>query len=387
VDGLGSAGGFKLMIEDLSGGDLTALQTAADTVAATALEQPGLIGVLNSFQANTPQLYIDIDREKCKSMGVPLNDVFTALSVYLGGYYVNDFNQFGRTWQVNLQADALFRMRPEDVKALKVRNSSGDMVPLGTMAGIREIGGPVMVTRYNTRTAAAINGGSLPGVSSGQVIAMMEGVANSELAGDYKFEWTELTYLQLLEGSAAVFAFAGAILLVFLVLAAQYESWSMPLAVLLVVPMCLLSAVAGLWMHKLDLNIFVLVGFIVLVGLAAKNAILIVEMARQQQAAGLSRFDAAVAASRSRLRPIIMTSFAFILGVVPLVISHGAGFEMRRTLGVAVLSGMLGVTFFGIFLTPVFFHVIDWLGSLGHRPAATNNGSEIAGASEGPRAD
>lgn len=372
VDGLGNAGGFKLMIEDLSGGELASLQAAADAVAQKGNEQPGLVGLFNSFRSNTPQLYIDVDRTKCKSMGVPLNDVFTALSVYLGGYYVNDFNQFGKTWQVNLQADAGFRIQPEDVRALKVRNSRGDMVPLGTIAKIEEVGGPVMITRYNTRTAASINGGSLPGVSTGQVISMMEGVTKSELTGDYKFEWTELTYLQLLEGSAAIFAFLGAIILVFQVLSAQYESWSMPMAVLLVVPMCLLSACIGLWMFKQDLNIFVQVGFIVLVGLAAKNAILIVETARHKKSAGESRFDAAVNASMSRLRPIIMTSFAFILGVVPLVISHGAGFEMRRTLGVAVFFGMLGVTGFGIFLTPVFYYVIDWLSD---RSGKTNDSS------------
>ena len=367
VDGLGSAGGFKLMVEDLSGGALGDLQAQADNLAAKANEQPGLIGLFNSFRANTPQLYIDVDRTKCKSMGVPLNDVFTALSVYLGGNYVNDFNQFGRTWQVNLQADSKFRIRPDDVKGLKVRNARGDMVPLGTLAEIKEIGGPVMITRYNTRTAATINGASLPGVSSGQAIQLVEAVVKAELSSGLKFEWTELTYLQLLEGSAAIFAFIGAIILVFQVLAAQYESWSMPLAVLLVVPMCLLSAIAGLWMWKLDINIFVQVGFIVLVGLAAKNAILIVETARHLKSTGESRFDAAVNASKNRLRPIIMTSFAFILGVVPLVVSHGAGFEMRRTLGVAVFFGMLGVTGFGIFLTPVFYYVIDWLSDRGKR--------------------
>ena len=374
VDGLGNAGGFKLMIEDLSGGELATLQAQADAIASKGNEQPGLVGLFNSFRSNTPQLYIDVDRTKCKSMGVPLNDVFTALSVYLGGYYVNDFNQFGRTWQVNLQGDAKFRIRPEDVQSLQVKNSRGDMVPLGTIAEIKEIGGPVMITRYNTRKAAAINGGLMPGVSTGQAIAMMEDVANAELSGNMKFEWTELTYLQLLEGSAAIFAFIGAIVLVFQVLSAQYESWSMPMAVLLVVPMCLLSAVIGLWLFKQDLNIFVQVGFIVLVGLAAKNAILIVETARSKKAAGESRYDAAVNASKSRLRPIIMTSFAFILGVLPLVTSHGAGFEMRRTLGVAVFFGMIGVTGFGIFLTPVFYYVIDWLSNRGAK--GQNSGSE-----------
>ncbi len=370
VDGLGSAGGFKLMIEDLAGGELADVQAQADAVAAKGNAASGLVGLFNSFRANAPQLYIDVDRTKCKSMGVPLNDVFNTLQVYLGGYYVNDFNQFGRTWQVNIQADSEFRAQPEDIKALKVRNSQGQMVPLGTLATIEEIGGPVMITRYNMRTAATINGASLPGVSSGQAVRMMEEIAKSELSQDLTFEWTELTYLQLIEGSAALFAFIGAIVLVFQVLAAQYESWSMPMAVLLVVPMCLLSAVCGLWMWKLDLNIFVQVGFIVLVGLAAKNAILIVETARHRKSTGSSRFDAAVAASKDRLRPIIMTSFAFILGVLPLVVSHGAGFEMRRTLGVAVFFGMLGVTVFGIFLTPVFYYVVDWLATHNEKPVA-----------------
>lgn len=377
VDGLGNAGGFKLMLEDLSGGDLGELQAQADKVAALGNQQPGLVGLFNSFRSDTPQLYIDVDRTKCKSMGVPLNDVFTALSVYLGGYYVNDFNQFGRTWQVNLQGDAQFRIQPEDVGALKVRNSSGDMVPLRTIATIKEVGGPVMITRYNTRVAASINGMSLPGVSTGQIIATMDKIAKNELTGSMKAEWTELTYLQLLEGSAAIFAFIGAILLVFQVLSAQYESWSMPFAVLLVVPMCLLSAVVGLWLFQQDLNIFVQVGFIVLVGLAAKNAILIVETARHRRASGESRLDAAVNASKARLRPIIMTSFAFILGVVPLVVSHGAGFEMRRTLGVAVFFGMLGVTFFGIFLTPLFYYAIDWLTESRKKPSQTAEGAVV----------
>ena len=365
VDGLGNAGGFKIMIEDLAGGELAELQAQADNLATKGNATPGLVGLFSSFRANAPQLYINIDRTKCKAMGVPLNDVFNALQVYLGGYYVNDFNQFGRTWQVNIQADAEFRVDPDDIKSLKVRNSRGQMVPMGTLASVEEIGGPVMITRYNMRTAAPINGASLPGVSSGQTIQLMESLARQELSQDLTYEWTELTYLQMIEGSAAIFAFIGAVLLVFQVLAAQYESWSMPMAVLLVVPMCLLSAVCGLWIWKFDLNIFVQVGFIVLVGLAAKNAILIVETARNRKASGSSRFDAAIAASKDRLRPIIMTSFAFILGVLPLVISHGAGFEMRRTLGVAVFCGMLGVTLFGIFLTPVFYFVIDWLATRG----------------------
>ncbi len=360
VDGLGNAGGFKLMVQDRADVGLSALQEGADALAFAGNQTPGLVGLFDGLRADTPQLYVDVDRTKCKALGVPLNDVFQTLQICLGSVYVNDFNRFGRTWQVNVQADAPFRMRPEDVRALKVRNVRGEMVPLGTIASVSDVGGPVMITRYNMFPAAPINGGSLPGVSSGEVVARMKTLADRELSEGLTFEWTELTYLQLLEGSAAVLAFIGAVVLVFQILAAQYESWSMPLAVLLVVPMCLLSAVLGLWMAHMDLNIFVQVGFIVLVGLAAKNAILIVEAARERRHHGMSRVEAAVEAAKERLRPIIMTSLAFILGVVPLVIAHGAGAEMRRTLGVAVCSGMLGVTFFGVFLTPVFYVALDW---------------------------
>ena len=366
VDGLGSAGGFKLMVQDRGDQGLPELQDRADQVALTGNSQPEIAGMFNSFRSDTPQLYIDIDRTKCKALGVPLNDAFQTLQVFLGGNYVNDFNLSGRTWQVNLQADSPFRMRGDDIRALKVRNVEGKMVPLGTLATVNDIGGPIMITRYNMYPAAPINGASLPGVSSGDMIAAVERAANAELSGSMTHEWTELTYLQLLEGSAALYAFIGAIVLVFLVLAAQYESWSMPMAVLLVVPMCLLSAVVGLWMTHLDINIFVQVGFIVLVGLAAKNAILIVETARERRHAGMSAIEAATEAAKERLRPIIMTSLAFILGVAPLVVSHGAGAEMRQTLGIAVFSGMLGVTLFGIFLTPVFYSVIEWFGGQTH---------------------
>jgi len=365
VDGLGSAGGFKLMIQDRADQGLSVLQDGADQVAFEGNHQRGIVGMFNSFRSDTPQLYIDVDRTKCKALGVPLSDAFQTLQVYLGSDYVNDFNQFGRTWQVNLQADASFRMHAEDVRALKVRNLLGEMVPIGTLATVDDVGGPIMITRYNMYPAAPINGGSLPGLSSGDMVAELEQVVNTELSAGLTHEWTELTYLQLLEGSAAVYAFIGAIILVFLVLAAQYESWSMPMAVLLVVPMCLLSAVIGLWITHLDINIFVQVGFIVLVGLAAKNAILIVETARERRHAGISLYDAAIEAAKERLRPIIMTSLAFILGVAPLVVSHGAGAEMRQTLGIAVFSGMLGVTLFGIFLTPVFYCVIDRFGHRG----------------------
>ncbi len=358
VDGLGSAGGFKVMVRDTGALGLDSLQEAADGLAASGNEQPGLVGLFSAFRAQTPQMYVDIDRERCKAMGVPLNEVFLTLQLYLGGYYTNDFNQFGRTWQVNLQGDPRFRLTPEQVRQLKVRNLSGQMVPLGSVATVSPTGGPALVIRYNGVTAAAVNGGSLPGVSSGTVIRTVEDLASRELPQGMNLQWTELTKLQIDAGNTALVVFAVAVVLVFLVLAAQYESLTLPLAVILVVPMCLLSSVIGVALAGMDINIFVQIGFVVLVGLASKNAILIVEFAKGKSAQGASPADATVEACRLRLRPIIMTSLAFILGVVPLAIAVGAGAEMRSTLGIAVFSGMLGVTLFGIFLTPVFYYVI-----------------------------
>jgi multidrug efflux pump len=313
------------------------------------------------FRANTPQLYVDVDRHKCKTMGVPLNDVFDALQVYLGGYYVNDFNRFGRTWQVNLQADSAFRSRAESVKQLRVRNNQGQMVPLGAIAAVRDSVGPVIVNRYNMYTAAAINGSWAPGISSGQATGRMETLAKKELPATMTCEWTELTYQEKAAGNTALFIFPLCILFVFLTHAAEYESWLLPLAIILIVPMSLLCALAGVWWRGMDNNIFTQIGFVILAGLACKNAVLIVEFAKQQREHGKPRGEAAVEASRLRLRPIMMTSFAFILGVVPLMLSQGAGAEMRRTLGTAVFAGMLGVTFFGLFLTPVFYYVLQAL--------------------------
>ena len=358
VDGLGSAGGFKVMIRDTGALGLDSLQEAADTLAASGNEQPGLVGLFSAFRSRTPQMYVDIDRERCKAMGVQLSEVFLTLQVYLGGYYTNDFNQFGRTWQVNLQGDPRFRLTPEQVRQLKVRNQKGEMVPLGSVASVSPTGGPALVIRYNGVTAAAVNGSSLPGVSSGTVIRTVEGVGESELPQGMNLQWTELTFLQIRAGNTAMIVFALAVILVFLVLAAQYESLSLPMAVILVVPMCLLCSVIGVAMAGMDINIFVQIGFVVLVGLAAKNAILIVEFAKEKSAKGAPPVEATVEACRLRLRPIIMTSLAFILGVVPLALAVGAGAEMRSTLGIAVFSGMLGVTIFGIFLTPVFYYVI-----------------------------
>jgi multidrug efflux pump subunit AcrB len=380
VDGLGMAGGFKLMIQDRGGGSLDLLQGQADALAEEGNRKPGLVGLFNGFRANTPQLYVDIDRTKAKTLGVPLNAVFDALQVYMGGYYANDFNEFGRTWQVNLQADARFRLDPDTVRRLKVRNNKGEMVPLGTVATVRDSSGPVMVTRYNLYPSAAISGNSLPGVSSGTVIKTMDELAEQRLPQSMTAEWTELTLLQILAGNTAVSAFLGAVILVFLVLAFLYESWSQPMAVILVVPMCLLSALAGVAAAHMDLNIFVQVGFVVLVGLAAKNAILVVEFARDKRKEGMALTEATLEASRSRLRPIIMTSFAFILGVFPLVIGTGAGAEMRQTLGTAVFWGMIGVTMFGIFLTPVFYYVIMRLADRGAEPPQDKEVAQVPDA-------
>jgi multidrug efflux pump subunit AcrB len=378
VDGLGNAGGFKFMVEDRGDLGLDVLQGQADVLAEQANRQSGLVGVINTFRSDAPQLYVDVNRTKCKMMGVPLSDVFNTLQYYLGGYYVNDFNQFGRTWQVNVQAESPYRLTAEGVKQLKVRNSAGDMIPLGTIAEVRDSTGPVLLTRYNMYPSAAINGASLPGMSSGLMIQTMDELAAEVLPSGMTYEWTELTYMQILAGSTAIFAFVGAVVLVFLVLAAQYESWSMPLAVILVVPMCLLCAVAGVAMARMDINIFVQVGFVVLVGLASKNAILVVEFARElERTAGMKPFEATIAASKTRLRPIVMTSFAFILGVAPLVVASGAGAEMRRTLGTAVFSGMLGVTGFGLVLTPVFYYVIERLTGRGRAEKQPKPGEKL----------
>jgi multidrug efflux pump len=370
VRGLGNAGGFKLMVEATTDVNLEALQARADALAAEGNRQPGLAGLFNGFRAKTPQLFVDIDRTKAKTMGVPLTAVFDALQAYLGSYYVNDFNRFGRTWQVNVQADAPFRLDAETVRQLKVRNADGDVVPLGAVAEVRDSAGPVQITRYNMFPSAPINGAALPGMSSGDVIKTMEALADKELPRSMAYEWTELSFLQKQANQVDRFrdlrqnpfsAFVLGAVLVFFVLAGLYENWSLPLAVVLVVPMCLLSALAGIAIAGMDVNIFVQVGFVVLVGLACKNAILIVEFARDRELEGASPFEAAVEAAKVRLRPIIMTSFAFILGVFPLVIARGAGAEMRRTLGTAVFSGMIGVTLFGLLLTPVFYVAVRWL--------------------------
>jgi multidrug efflux pump len=372
LDGLGTAGGFKIMVEDRGSDEsLLPLQEVADDVVERGGNTRGLRALFTSFRANTPWLDLNIDRTEAKMKNVSIAEVFNVLQVNLGSQYINDFNRFGRTWQVNAQANDKYRKDVQTLKALPIRSDTGKLVPLGSIAEVTERNGPVLLMRYNMYRAAAINVTPQSGVSSGEAIALTEDLTRHENVRSMRYEWTELAYLQLQTGNTAMLVFLLAVVLVFLVLAAQYESWSLPLAVILVVPMCLLCSVAGVVLAKMDINIFTQVGFVVLVGLACKNAILIVEFAKAQRESGVPRSQATLAACGLRLRPIVMTSFAFILGVVPLVISEGAGAEMRRTLGTAVFAGMLGVTAFGIFLTPVFYYVIQWFNDLRSRPVAT----------------
>jgi multidrug efflux pump len=364
IPGLGVAGGFKLMVEDRGALGLPILQQQTDDLVAKLRQTPGLVGVFTLFRSDTPQLYMDINRTKVESLGVSINDLNQTLGVYLGSLYVNSFNEFGRHWQVTVQAEGAYRARTSDVNLLQVRNQWGEVVPLGTLVGMRMVGGPVMVTRYNLAASAPITGNLLPGVYTGPAIATIEELARRTLPRSMNTEWTEVMFMQIRAGNTALAVFGLAVVFVFLALAALYESWSLPLAVILVVPLCLLCSVAGVLFTNNAVNIFVQIGLVVLVGLACKNAILIVEFAKGRHDAGRPRFEATLEASRLRLRPILMTSFAFILGVVPLVIATGAGAEMRRSLGTAVFAGMLGVTLFGIFLTPVFFYVIAGLSGL-----------------------
>ncbi|WP_435016750.1 efflux RND transporter permease subunit [Tundrisphaera sp. TA3] len=362
VRGVGRAGGFKLMIEDRGDNGVSVLEGQTENVLDLAKKDKRLANMASTFRANVPQYFVDVNRAECMTKEVPLKDLFDTLRIYLGSLYVNDFNKFGRTWQVVVQADPQFRNAIENVKRLKVRNARGTMVPVGTLADFQQINGPLMIPRYNMYPAAPLNGAAAPGTSTGDAIAIMEKLGRENLLDSMKFEWTELAYLELQAGNTAMLVFGFAVVMVFLVLAAQYESWSMPLAIILVVPMCLLSAIIGVNLAGQDINIFTQIGFVVLVGLASKNAILIVEFAKHQRDKGISRRQATLDACRLRFRPIIMTSLAFILGVLPLLYGHGAGAEMRRTLGTTVFSGMLGVTIFGVLLTPVFFFAIDWLG-------------------------
>jgi hydrophobe/amphiphile efflux-1 (HAE1) family protein len=359
VMGLGTIGGFKLCLEDHGDLGLDALYDNTQKFLAAGYQTPGLAGLFSPYQVNVPQLYADLDRTKAKAQGIDVTDVFETMQTYLGSLYVNDFNRFGRTFQVTVQADASHRLTPEDILSLKTRNAAGAMVPLGSILSVRQANGPDRVQRYNGYPAAEINGAPAPGVSSGQAVAAIDALAARELPPGIKYEWTELTYQQILAGNTALFVFPLCVLLVFLVLAAQYESWTLPLSVILIVPMCLLAAITGVWIDGTDNNIFTQIGLFVLVGLSCKNAILIVEFAKDKQRdERLDPVSAVLEACRLRLRPILMTSIAFIMGVYPLVSSTGAGAEMRHAMGIAVFAGMIGVTLFGLLFTPVFFTVL-----------------------------
>jgi multidrug efflux pump len=358
VQGIGNAGGLKLQVEDRRAAGLPALQAATDTVTNTMLAQPGILNAFTTFRSQAPQLYLDIDRRKAETLGVPLNSIFDTLQGYLGSTYVNDFNFLNRVYQVNIQAENAFRLEPESLRRLYTRNQNDEMVPLSTLLGVTETNGPDKVMHYNLYPSADINIVPQPGFSAGQAMDLTQRLATENLPNQFGYEWSEMALQQELAGNSAVYIFPLCVLFVFLALAAQYESWTLPAAIILIVPMCLLAAIAGVFLRSMDINIFTQIGFIVLVGLACKNAILIVEYAKQQMDAGVERHNAAVEACRLRLRPILMTSFAFSMGVWPLVIALGAGSEMRQALGTAVFAGMIGVTFFGIFLTPVFFSVI-----------------------------
>uniref|UniRef100_UPI002FC8DF37 efflux RND transporter permease subunit n=1 Tax=Pseudomonas sp. TaxID=306 RepID=UPI002FC8DF37 len=360
VQGLGTIGGFRLQVQDRGNLGYDELYLQTQNVIAKARQLPELdpMSVFTSYQVNVPQIDAAIDREKAKTHGVAISDIFDTMQIYLGSLYANDFNRFGRTYQVNVQAEQQFRLEPEQIGQLKVRNNRGEMVPLSAFLKVSASSGPDRVMHYNGFLTAEINGAAAPGYSSGQAEAAMAQLLKEELPNGMSFEWTDLTYQQILAGNSAIFVFPLCVLLAFLVLAAQYESWSLPLAVILIVPMTLLSAITGVILAGGDNNIFTQIGLIVLVGLACKNAILIVEFAKEKQEHGLDRVSAVLEACRLRLRPILMTSFAFIMGVVPLVLSSGAGAEMRHAMGVAVFSGMLGVTFFGLLLTPLFYVLI-----------------------------
>jgi len=358
VRGIGTTGGFKLQIQDTRGAELSQLEEVAQSVVAAANQTPGLSRTFTTFNTRTPKIWADIDRVRAEMLGVKADDVFQTLEVYLGSQYVNDFNFLGRTYRVTAQADGQFRQDLHSISELKTRNNKGEMVPLGSVASFSNITGPYRVEHFNLFPSAAVQGGTLPGYSTGYGIAAMDRIAAQLLPEGYAAAWTEIAYQEQLAGNTAIYVFLASVVFVFLLLAAQYESWSLPLAVILIVPMCLLAAISGLLMRGMDVNILAQIGFVVLIGLAAKNAILIVEFARQNEEHGEDRFQAASEAARVRLRPILMTSFAFILGVLPLVIATGAGAEMRQSLGTAVFYGMIGVTVFGLIFTPVFYVVV-----------------------------
>jgi hydrophobe/amphiphile efflux-1 (HAE1) family protein len=367
VMGIGTAGGFRMMVEDRAGRGSEALRAATESLVTRAAQTPGIAGTFSLFETSTPQVYLNIDRTKAQLLGINVQDVFNALQIYIGSSYVNDFNLFGRTFRVTAQARDEDRQHIRDVLKIRVRNSNGDTVPLGSFTTVDNISGPYRVPRYNLYPTAEIDGAAAPGYSQGQAIAIMNQLAAETLPQGFATEWTTLAFQQIRAGSTATFAFLLAVVFVFLVLAAQYESLTLPLAVIMIVPMCLVAAIAGVILRGMDNNILTQVGFVVLIGLAAKNAILIVEFARQLEDSGQNRWQAAIEATRLRLRPILMTSLAFILGVTPLVWAIGAGAELRQALGTAVFAGMIGVTAFGLVFTPVFYVIARWVAGLAPR--------------------
>ncbi|MBX9711626.1 MAG: efflux RND transporter permease subunit [Xanthobacteraceae bacterium] len=378
VQGLGTIGGFKLQIEDRTGAGYNALNDATKAFLGKAATTPELAGLFSSYQVNTPQLYADIDRTRARQLNVPVTSVFDTMQIYLGSLYVNDFNKFGRTYSVRVQADSKFRARAEDIGVLKVRSNSGEMIPLSVLLRVKQSAGPERAMRYNGFLTADVNGGAAPGYSTGQAQAAVSRIAAEVFPKGIGFEWTELTYQEIIAGNSSIYVFPISLFLVFLVLAAQYESLMLPLSIIMIVPMGLLAAMTGVFLSGSDNNVFTQIGLIVLVGLSAKNAILIVEFARELEFAGRTPVQAAIEASRLRLRPILMTSLAFIMGVLPLVTSTGAGSEMRHAMGIAVFSGMIGVTAFGIFFTPVFYVVLRALS--GNRPLTQHGEATVAEA-------
>jgi HAE1 family hydrophobic/amphiphilic exporter-1 len=362
IRGVGNAGGFKMQILDRDSSDMRRVLALAQQMMGEANQTPGLTGVYTTFSASSPQYFLEIDRDKARALNVPIPNIFEALSINLGTSYVNDFNAFGRVYQVRAQADQQFRVDRADILALKVRSATGALVPLGTLVQIRDTTGPSLVQRYNMYVSVPLQGNSAPGVSTGAGLDKMEELAAKTLPSGTTFEWTELALQERSTGNTAILIFALSVVFVFLALSAQYESWVLPLAIVLIVPLAVLAALIGVHLRGMDNNILTQIGLVVLIGLAAKNAILIVEFARQHQEEGATPVEAAIEASRLRLRPILMTAFAFIFGVVPLMIAEGPGAEMRQSLGTAVFSGMLGVTFFGLFLTPVFYVALRSLG-------------------------
>jgi hydrophobe/amphiphile efflux-1 (HAE1) family protein len=372
VRGMGAAAGFSMRLQDTLGMPPAEFARITQEFVAEANRTPGIANAFTTFAAATPQVFIDVDRDKAQMLKVPVTNIFEAMRVFMGSAYVNDFNMFGRTYRVTAQADGDYRLDQQSVSKIRVRNADGDMVPLGSLVTFQEIAGPERVPRYNLFPSAEVNGTARPGVSSGQALEIMRNLALEKLPPGVKYEWTDLSYQESRVGRTGYYIFVLSVVFVFLALAAQYESWSLPLAIMLIVPMCLFSASFGVWLHGREINILTQIGFVVLIALAAKNAILIVEFARQLEEQGKDTVSAAVEACQLRLRPIIMTSLAFTLGVMPLYLAVGAGAEMRVALGTAVFWGMIGVTLFGLIFTPVFYVVIRRL--VGGRLAATGRG-------------